>query len=80
VTDDEQQEAVQHDLSHALTTNELLPDGAVLTGWCIAYEYRTGETVAAGAMRGPSTITAWNAIGLLEWARMCINEGVEDDG
>lgn len=75
MTNEERQEAIQVSLKTVLAETDCIPANALLTGWCISYEYREGDDATAGWCHGPATLTAWNAIGLMEWARMCVNEG-----
>jgi hypothetical protein len=56
VNDEERSE--QEALHEALAATLELPDDALLTGWCLTYEYRQGDDSAAGVMRGPATLTA----------------------
>ncbi len=79
MTDEQCQETIHAVLTDALRTTGILPDDALLTGWTIAFEHRQSDDISAGECHGPATLTSWNAIGLLEWARLCINERIQDD-
>ena len=75
MTSEEEQEAVHEALARVLAETELLPEGSLLTGWCLSFERRSAdEQPVAGALYGPPSLATWNAIGLLEWGRICLDD------
>jgi hypothetical protein len=58
-----------------------LPEGRVLTGWTISYETASlsGENATAGHFYGPREMTSWRALGLLEWSKATIFDGMRDN-
>lgn len=59
-------------------------DGEVLTGWISCYETQQLDGAPqAGHYYGPATMTAWGALGLIEWARTVTlpdSRADDDDG
>lgn len=74
MTDRENQAIIHDALSAAMREAGLLGDGDFLTGWAVSFEYVGPNAYsAAGNLYGPAGQTSWGAIGLLEWARHCID-------
>lgn len=79
MTDEQRQEAIHKALSDVLSETELMPEGAMLTGWHVAFECRGQQEPSAGSMYGPATLTTWGALGLLQWGEHCLLNPDEDD-
>jgi hypothetical protein len=72
VTDDAAvQQRLHEAIEAALAATGDLEDGSVLASWIVVWESATlGERQAvAGHLYGPSGMTTWRALGLVEWAR-----------
>lgn len=81
MTDGEKQAHVHEALVEAMREVGFLDDDQILTGWHVAWEtVRPGASPTAGSMFGPESMTAWRAIGLIQWAdRFCIGPDEDDD-
>lgn len=57
-----------------------LRDGEVLAGWIVIYETTTFDErdPVVGHHYGPDGMTAWRALGLLDWTTQML--GPDDDG
>lgn len=75
-TKERDQAAIHEALLGVLRESKVLPDDAILTGWAISYEYQSLDDASAGVVYGPPTLKHWQAMGLLEWSRICLNESV----
>lgn len=77
----EEEKREQEEIHTALSTSLKLPEGEILTGWIVAYETMgLNDERAAGHVYGPSGMTTWRALGLIEWARVQSLPGsLEDD-
>lgn len=53
---------------HEILQDILVPEGEVLTTWCIAFEADNGETMYFGYWHGPSRIPPWRSLGLHQQA------------
>lgn len=73
----EQQETIHQALDGCLP----LDDGEVLAGWVIVYEtVNASEPGYGGHVYGPSSMTTWRALGLVEWARrFCLRPDDDED-
>ena len=80
---DESEKREQEEIHAVLQEALKLPEGEILTGWIISYEtIKTGDVRAAGHVYGPSGMTAWTALGLIEWTRQVTlpeSTQIEDD-
>ena len=64
--EDREQEQVHAALVEALT---VVPENAVVTGWIVVFEYATSDgKLCCGHAYGPTGMTTWRSLGLLEWA------------
>jgi len=73
----EEQEAIHEVLAGCLP----LEEGDVLAGWVVVYEtVTTSERGTSGHVYGPSSMTTWRALGLIEWARrFCLGPDNDED-
>ncbi len=59
-----------------------LSENEILTGWIVCWEgtILNDSDRKAGQMYGPSEMTTWRALGLIEWARrFCLGPSEEED-
>lgn len=56
-------------------------DDGILTGWVLVFEqHGIDGNEQAGHFYGPSEMTTWRALGLIEWTRrFCLVPGTEEN-
>lgn len=73
MTDDERHTKFTKIVEEAMRDLDLIGDDEIITGWVLNFEtIRAGGEPCAGHVYGPPNMTAWRAIGLLEWGRATI--------
>lgn len=65
-----EQEKIHTVLQEIVQESEDFEEGQILTGWIIVYEVMGMDNERfAGHIFGPSSMTTWSAMGLIEWAK-----------
>lgn len=74
--EEEAQQQKMHDLVSEIAD---MPEGVVLAGWIVIYEFvslKDDHPGYCGHIYGPRELTTWRALGLIEWIRrFCLGPG-----
>lgn len=83
---DDHEQTTQQELhtavEQALAAGGDLEPGDVLTGWILVWETATlnpERAPSAGHFYGPTEMTSWRALGLIEWGRITVRQAVDDE-